>query len=105
MQQHGSKYFARRHTIDTGWGQNVKTFFSLKVVLLHIKLKGIGHRASCKHIFYPYTHPRSVGLGQKAKLFVLIVVMLHIKLKGKKYRPVIQAKTLTLHTPLTSDLG
>ena len=28
-----------------GWGQKVKLYFFLKVAILHIKLKGIGHRA------------------------------------------------------------
>ena len=42
MQQHGSKYFAYRHTRDP-WG-GVKPFLFLKVVMLHIKLKGIEHR-------------------------------------------------------------
>ena len=28
-----------------GWGQKVKIFFFLKVVMLHIKLKGKEHRA------------------------------------------------------------
>ena len=26
------------------------------MVMLHIKIKGMGHRALCKHIFSPYTH-------------------------------------------------
>ena len=41
MQQHGSKYFAHRHT---GVGSKGQTIFFLKVVMLHIKLKGIEHR-------------------------------------------------------------
>ena len=41
MQQHGSKYFANRHTLNPGgFGQKVNPFF-LKVVMLHIKFKGI----------------------------------------------------------------
>ena len=39
----GSKYFAHRHTLDPGGG--VKLYLFLKVVMLHIKLKGIEHRA------------------------------------------------------------
>ena len=39
-------------------GSKVKTFFSLKVVLLHIKLKVMEHRASRKDISCPYTHPQ-----------------------------------------------
>ena len=49
------------HTLDP-WvrikGQNI---FSLKVVMLHIKLKGMEHRAPCKHIICPYTQPQPVG--------------------------------------------
>ena len=45
MQQHGSKYFVRRHTLDpVGGGQKVKKKFP-KVVMLHIKLKGMERRA------------------------------------------------------------
>ena len=35
--------------------------FFLKVVMLHIKLKGTEHRAPCKHIFCTYAHPQPVG--------------------------------------------
>ena len=40
------------HTPSTpqGRGSKVKTFF-LKVVMLHIKLMGMEHRAPCKYIF------------------------------------------------------
>ena len=38
----GSKYFAHRHTLE---GQKVKLYIFLKVVMLHIELKGIEHRA------------------------------------------------------------
>ena len=45
----------------TGVGSNVKIFF-LKVVILHIKLNGIEHRAPRKHIFCPYyKHPQYMG--------------------------------------------
>ena len=53
------------------WGvkRSKQIFFSLKVVMLHIKLKGMEHRAPCKHIFCAYTHPWSMGWGQKVKTF------------------------------------
>ena len=35
----------------------VKIYFLMKVVMLHINLKGMKHREPCKHIFCPYTHP------------------------------------------------
>ena len=63
-------------------GSKVKTCFFLKIVMLHIKLKGMEHRAPCKHIFYPYTQPVSLGWGQMVKIFLVNVVMLHIKLKS-----------------------
>ena len=44
-QQHGSKYFAHRHTFDLGGGVKRSNHFFLKVVMLHVKLKGIEHRA------------------------------------------------------------
>ena len=49
--------------------------------MLHIKLRGMEHRAPCKHIFCPYTHTLCLGWGHKFKNFFLKVVVLHIKLK------------------------
>ena len=43
-----------------------KTYLSLGLLS---PLKGMEHRASCKHIFCPYTHPRPVGLGHKYKYY------------------------------------
>ena len=58
------------HTPSNPWvGQKVKTCIFLKVVLLHIKLKRMEHRASCKRIFCPYTHPQHLGWGQMVKTF------------------------------------
>ena len=75
------------HTLSTpGVGSKVKTFFILKVVMLHIKLKGMEHRAPCKHIFYSYTHPQPLDGVKKSTFFFLKVVMLHIKLKGMEHR-------------------
>ena len=54
--------------------------------MLQIKLKIMEHRAPCKLIFYPYTHPQPLGLGQEVKTFFLKVVMLHIKLKEMEHR-------------------
>ena len=51
-------------------GKNI--FFLLKVVMLHIKLKGMEYRAPCKHIFCPYTHPQPLGWGQKVKTFFYV---------------------------------
>ena len=69
--------------------------------MLDIKLKGMEHRAPCKHKFCPYTIS-TCGVGSKGQnILFLNVFMLHFKLKGKKYRPTLEEKTLTLHTPLT----
>ena len=65
---------------DPGGGVKIQLFQNQ--VMLHNKLKEMEHRASCKHIFSPYTHPQTVGLKDKNNLNV---VMLHIKLRGKKY--------------------
>ena len=37
--------------------------------MLHIELKGMTNAATCKHIFCPYTHPRSLGWDQRSKHF------------------------------------
>ena len=41
MQQHESKYFAPRHTLDSVVGSKCQTIFFLKVVMLHNKLTGM----------------------------------------------------------------
>ena len=56
------------HTHSTpGVGSKDKTFFYLKVVLLHIELEGMENRAPCKHIFCAYTHPLPVGWIKRLK--------------------------------------
>ena len=81
MHQHGSKYFAHRpppSTLQVGSkGQN--STFSEHCHAAYIKLKRITIAAACKHIFCPYTYPRSLGWDQRSKYFPLKVVMLHIK--------------------------
>ena len=50
--------------------------------MLHVKLKGMEYRAQCKHIFCPYTHPRTLRWGQRSKhFFFQKIVMLRINLK------------------------
>ena len=44
MKQHGGKYFTPTHP-QPGGGVKRSKYFFLKVVMLHIKLKGMGHRA------------------------------------------------------------
>ena len=41
--------------------QKVKIQLFQNMVMLHINLKGMEHRAPCNHIFSPYTHPQPVG--------------------------------------------
>ena len=80
-------HFLFLHTPSApGFGSKGQNIFFL---MLHIKFKGMEHRAPRKHIFCPYTHPRPLGLGhdQNVKtLFFLKVVMLHIKSKGMEHR-------------------
>ena len=54
MQQHGSKYFARRPppTRPWRWGQKVKILLFQNMVMLHIKLKGITNAATWMQIFW-----------------------------------------------------
>ena len=66
-----------------GVGSKCQNFF-LKVVMLHIKLKGIEHRAPCKHIIYPYVHLSGVG-SKGQNIYFLKVVMLYIKFKGMEH--------------------
>ena len=69
---------------------NIHTFthilkiFFLKEVMLHIRLKRMEHRASCKYIFCPYIHSTTNGVEGKRKF--LKVAMLHIKLKVMELR-------------------
>ena len=44
MQQHGSIYFACSHGLDPGVGSKGQNICFLKVVVLHIKLKGMERR-------------------------------------------------------------
>ena len=74
MVHHASTNSVLTHTLNPQVGS--RGHFFLKVVVLHIKLKETEHKAHCKHhvapckhIFCPYTHPRTLGLGQKVQTF------------------------------------
>ena len=55
------------------------------MVILHIKLKGMKHRTTCKQIVCPlHTHTLDPGVGKKGHFF-LKVVKLHTQLKGMKH--------------------
>ena len=58
------------HTYSTPLvGSKGQPIFSLEVVILHMKLKGMEHRAPCKRICFLYTHPRPLGWDQRSKHF------------------------------------
>ena len=66
-----------------GVGSKGQTIYFLwkENFMLHIKLKGIEHRAPWKQIYCHYTYQRPLGWGQNVIfLSFLKVVMLHIKL-------------------------
>ena len=68
---HGRHLGIMSPSASSSSGQNI---FFLNIVMLHFKLKGMERRrAPCKHIFCPYTHPRSLGFGQKVKTFSFIM--------------------------------
>ena len=62
-------------------GSKGQNNFKLKVVMLHSKLKGMEHRAPCKHIFGPYTplHPQMGSKGQNIFLYESSHVAYQIK--------------------------
>ena len=78
MQQHDSKYFARRPPIPHpnlgGWSKGLNTTF-LEYGHVAYRIKG----KWAQSIFSPYTHPQPVVKN-------LNMVILHIKLRGKKNR-------------------
>ena len=64
--RHGRKYFAHRHPPPRPLGGiKVKIQLFQNMVMLHIKLEGMKNAVTCKHMFYPYKHPRPLGWGQK----------------------------------------
>ena len=86
MQQHGSKYFARRPPSPPDpRDQMVKIQRFCNNFMLYIKLKGITNAATWSGIFClqtaPTPNPGVGGQNVKTQLYQN-VVMLHIKLKG-----------------------
>ena len=74
-----------------------KCHFFPKVVMLHVKLRGLKQRTQCKQIFCPFIHPQPADWVKRSKHFFLKKVILHIKLKGKKSRTL--CKFDLMHTP------
>ena len=52
-------------TLGVGSKGQIRLF--QKMVMLHIKL--MGNEATGKYIFCPYTHPRTLGWGQRSNIF------------------------------------
>ena len=95
MQQHASTYYALTHTLEP-WGLGQRSKHFLKVVMLHIKLKGMEHRAhATTYSVLTHTLVPCGGVKGQNNLFFLNVVMLQIKLKEMEHR----AKTWTLTPP------
>ena len=87
------------HTLSTPrWCQKVKTFFLLKEVMLHIKLKVLEHRAPCEHIFCPYKQPRPPGWGQKVKTFFSENTHVACQNKGNEAYSSMQAHILSFNS-------
>ena len=63
------------------------------------------HRAPCKHIFYPYTHPWPLGLGQKIKIYFAKVAMSHIIIKENSAKSTMKAHIQSLHIASTCGSG
>ena len=67
-------------------GVKNSNIFFLKVVMLHIKLKGIEHDASTYTVLTHIIDPWVGVKGLNIQVSFLKVVMLHIKLMGMKHR-------------------
>ena len=81
-------------------GSNGQTIFWLKVVMLHIKLKGMECRVTCKHIFCPYTHPQPLD-GVKRKNIFFFAESSHVayQIKGNGTQSNMQAHILSHPDP------
>ena len=83
MHQHASTYSVVTSSLDPRVGVEGQTFF-MNVVMLHIKLIGMEHRAPFNHIFCPNKHPRPLGWGQTIKIIFVLKVPCHVayQIKG-----------------------
>ena len=83
MQQHGSKYFARRPPpLDPGGGVKIQLLFFQNMVMLHIKLKGISNEATWYQIFCRIRPSHDPGVWKIKIQLLQNIVMLHIEFKG-----------------------
>ena len=85
MCQQGNNYFAHipPHSSLGEWGQKVKTLFR-NMVMFHIELKGMEHRAPYKHIFCAYIYPLPLWWGQRSKHFFSENSHVANQIKGKE---------------------
>ena len=68
MQHHARTFSVLTRTLDLWGGVKGQNNVFFKVVMLHIKLKRMEHRAPCKHTFCHNTHSRPLGRDQKIKI-------------------------------------
>ena len=59
IEHHASTYSVLTDTLEAWGGVKGQNIFFLKVVMLHIKLKAIKHRALCKHLIFLSLHTPS----------------------------------------------
>ena len=86
-QQHDSKYFAHRHTLDPGVGSKGQTLSFSESSHVAYQIKAYDAGSNIVANILPTDTPLTPGWGQNVKLyFFLKVVMLHIKLKGIEHR-------------------
>ena len=104
IEHHASTWSILTRTLDPWGGVKMSKHFLLKVVILHIKFKGKKHRAPCKHIFCPNTHLNPY-IGSKGQNIFYECSHVGNQIKGKEVKTNIEAKTLTLHAPMTIGAG
>ena len=80
--------------LTLGVGSKGHSFSFLKVVMLHIKLRGMKHRTSCKQIFCHFTHPRV----RRSKHFFSKEGHVAYQITRKEVKNIMQVKYLTLST-------
>ena len=85
MQQHGSKFFARRLPLSLGVGSKGQnsTFFEHGHVSYQIKSRMQQHASTYSVLTHTFNLWVGFKIKQNSKCYV---VMLHITFRGKKYR-------------------
>ena len=71
----GANILQDRHTLDPRDEIKGRNIFSLKVVMLHIKLKEMECRVPCKQIFCPYTHINPWGGVKSSKQDCYLIIL------------------------------